>query len=154
MKFFARDRVRFSSGQVNLPNSTQSKPYEYFPDSLFNSGFVPATDTDAGSPIVAQWFNALFRTISYHCPTSGVGANIPGVGFGRESGETGNCIAVLVLLDNAEAAIYVGSRTTKWVRVAGTPGAPTFTNHTNAEGSTQLSKSCHWFMISSSGTGY
>lgn len=154
MRRFAKRRVKFSSGQANLPNSTQAKPYEYFPQTLFETGFVPASVSDAGTPIVAQWFNALFRSITYHCGSAGRDRAIPPISDGRDKSETGGVVGMLALIQGNQASIYIGSSDQgAWVRVAGTATGPSLVTNSGSNATSTADRECDWFMISSSKNG-
>jgi hypothetical protein len=54
---FSDSVISYSDGQLNI-----GQP----PDSVISTGFVPATSTNRGQPLPAQWLNWLFNKIFRH----------------------------------------------------------------------------------------
>jgi len=71
MTTFANTFTTYSDGQQNL-----NQP----PDSVMDTGFVPATATSRGQPLPAQWLNwiinRLFKHINRDVVTDNLGVNL------------------------------------------------------------------------------
>lgn len=102
MRIFAKNHVKLIDNQVN-----KNIP----PPDVYDNGFIPATATQPGTPIVAQWFNYIFNTLTKCAPAAGRGKVIPSPG--ARLNVRNHVMWMLITTDDAgTAALTVGNTRT------------------------------------------
>lgn len=134
MRIFAKNTIKLIDNQVN-----RNPP----PFDVFDNGFIPATATQPGSPIVAQWFNYLFNAITKCMPYAGRGKVIPSPQI--RLNVTNHVMWMLITSDDTgSAALTVGNtRTAKGGQIIAGDIYLTI----GADGTMTCSKDVDWMVI-------
>lgn len=131
MKIFAKNAITFSDGQPNLMA---------LPTDIVNNGFRPATPTEPGSPLVAQWFNSVFRDITRNLGYAGQGTKAPS----PKARAGGDCVYQLIISYNGVIRTFAGATPSADVNAQETFGSKKLTITGGNSGDFTFSDSVIW----------